>query len=166
MANGIIAGVFTIVGVVLGVLLEPVKAAFLNRAHVRQERADRCAALLEAVTLSSTWLITLNRQLRDESAGRKTSLEPAAYERVTAEFVAARQNMRKLVWLLRLSGPDDLAEAAEQVRSAESGLRELRQEPDDDDSGGRDGMPRAIRVARAQLDTALGSFTDVARRHI
>lgn len=50
MANGIIAGVFTIVGVVLGVLLEPVKAAFLNRARVRQERADCCAALLDAVT--------------------------------------------------------------------------------------------------------------------
>lgn len=93
--------------------------------------------------LSSTWLITLNRQLRDESAGRKTSLEPAAHERVTAVRCSAPEHA--LVWLLRLSGRTDLAEAAEQVRSAERGPRELRQEPDDDESDGRDGMPRAIR---------------------
>jgi hypothetical protein len=166
MADGIIAGVFTLAGVVIGVLLEPVKAAFATRARTRQERAERCAQLLEAVSRSGTWLISLNRQFRDQIAGRTPTLDSQAYERVVTEFVSARQDMRRLVWLLRLSGPDELAIAAQRLREAERKLRDRRDEPDDDQSDGRDAMPRAVRRAREELDAELGRFADTARRAI
>lgn len=164
MGNAIIAGIFTLAGVLVGVLLEPVKAAVARRALLRQERAERCAELIDAVTVASTWLITLNRQFRDELSGREPSLPAATYEIVRAEFIAARQTIRKTVWLLRLSGPDDLAAAAQRIREVEREVRSLRQTPDDDQSEGRDAVPRSLSAARDMLDAELARFVDVARR--
>jgi hypothetical protein len=56
--------------------------------------------------------------------------------------------------LLRLSGPEELANAAQQVWDTERKLRDLKKAPEDNVSAGRDGMPQTVSDAREELAAA------------
>jgi len=74
----VVAGSFGIGGVVLGVLLEPVKAIFARRVRARDERAERCARLIEAAVSARMYALGINRVHRFRSGGREVDEEWAA----------------------------------------------------------------------------------------
>lgn len=155
-----IAAVASLIGVTLGALLEPLKLNAARRAKLRQDRADRCGAFIEAAARARQHLVSLNVTHRQRKAGE--SADVTAYE---DEYYKARAEMRSLLGLLVMSGPDELVDAAKDVRKQDMELHHVRQEPDEGGKFDRSQLPPAVRTAVTALDRAIEDFALVARQH-
>jgi hypothetical protein len=161
----VIAAVASLVGVTLGALVEPVKLNAARRAKLRQDRADRCAGLIEAATRARKHIIDINvihrrRELdkeRETDAQREIEFEDGYY--------TARTDMRAFYGLLVMSGPDELVEQANLLRRKEMELHHTRWELDDSRKFDRKFLPTPVREASAAFDRAIEDFALVARKH-
>ncbi|MEV4145352.1 hypothetical protein AB0J40_16895 [Amycolatopsis sp. NPDC049691] len=154
-----IAAVASLVGVTLGALLEPLKLNAARRAKLRQNRADRCGQFIEAAARARQHLVSLNVLHRRRKNGE--AVEPADYE---DEYYKARAEMRSLLGLLVMSGPDELVDAAKDVRKKEMELHHVRHELDEGEFD-RSQLPPVVRHAVTAADRAIEEFALVARKH-
>ncbi|WP_410632163.1 hypothetical protein [Amycolatopsis sp. cmx-4-83] len=160
-----IAAVASLIGVTLGALVEPVKLNAARRAKLRQDRADRCAGLIEAAVRARQHNIDVNvthRRRKFEGDTEADAEREASYEDA---YYTARAQMRSSFGLLVMSGPDELVEQARALRKAEMGLHHVRFELDVDGKFNRLFVPPAMREATAALDRAIEEFALVARKH-
>jgi hypothetical protein len=165
MTPSLLTGLFTLGGVLIGVLLEPVKAMFAARTRRRQECADRCAQLIEAAAASRTLLMEIN-WLHRSGVLDSGALDERSAETI-AEYRAARRTIAQVAILLQMSGPDDLANAASAVRNADRSLRATRLTVEaNQEVEVRDAIPEAVREASAELEAEILRFAGVARRHV
>ncbi len=165
MWTSLITGVFTLVGVSLGVVLEPLRMSFAERARLRSEGADRCVRLVEAATLTRSLLLEINYLHRREGSGDISGVTNE--DEIFAQYRAARKDLKQVVMLLHLSGPDEVADAAEAVRRADRSLRATRFVTDLDHSPQqRDEVPVKVRSAADLLDQALLEFVKIGRKFI
>jgi hypothetical protein len=155
-----IAAVASLVGVTLGALLEPWKLNAARRAKLRQDRADRCGKFIEAAARARQHLVSLNVTHRQREHGEPVDV--AGYE---DGYYTARAEMRSLLGLLVMSGPDELVGAAENVRQKDMDLHHVRYEEDEGAKFDRLSLPSAVRNAVTELDRAIGEFALVARKH-
>lgn len=153
----IIAAIASLAGVTLGALLEPLKLNAARRAKLRQDRADRCGGFIEAAARARQHLVSLNVSHRQGAAERV-----AAYE---DEYYTTRAEMRSLLGLLVMSGPDELVGAAKDVRKKDMDLHHVRHAPDDGGEFTRVVLPTVVRDAVVALDRAIEEFALVARKH-
>jgi hypothetical protein len=164
VSAAVIAALASLAGVTLGALVEPVKLNAARRAKVRQDRADRCAGLIEAATRARKHIIDLNVLHRRREAGK--GLETDAQREIEFEdgYYTARTDMRAFYGLLVMSGPDELVEQAGVLRKKEMELHHTRFERE---AGEFDRMflPPPVREASADFDRAIEDFALVARKH-
>ncbi|WP_410675609.1 hypothetical protein [Amycolatopsis sp. cmx-4-68] len=154
----VIAAVASLVGVTLGALVEPLKLNAARRAKLRQDRADRCGKYIEAAARARQHLVSINVSHRQGADAERV----AGYE---DEYYTVRAEMRSLLGLLVMSGPDELVEAAREVRRKDMDLHHVRHEPDDGGEFTRVVLPTAVRDAVVELDRAIEEFALVARKH-
>nr|WP_225957943.1 hypothetical protein [Amycolatopsis lexingtonensis] len=160
-----IAAVASLIGVTLGALVEPVKLNAARRAKLRQDRADRCAGLIEAATRARKHIVDINvihrrRELDEEletDAQREIEFEDAYY--------TVRTEMRSFYGLLVMSGPDELVEQADELRRKEMELHQTRWELDTDGKFDQRFLPPPVRQASSAFDRAIEEFALVARKH-
>ncbi|EOD67768.1 hypothetical protein [Amycolatopsis vancoresmycina] len=157
LGAAVIAAVASLVGVTLGALVEPLKLNAARRAKVRQDRADRCGRYIEAGARARQHLVSINVSYRQKAAERVSGYED--------EYYTARAEMRSLLGLLVMSGPDELVEAAREVRRKDMDLHHVRHEPDDDGEFTKVVLPTPVRDAVVALDRAIEEFALVARKH-
>lgn len=159
MLTPLVAGVFALAGVLLGVFLEPVKARVAARTRLREERALRSAQLVEAATTARDAVLWLFRTVRTvappvpASAGLVAEAEQRYWD--------ARSDIKKALLLLRLVGPDELIAGAVAVAEADRVLRTLWFDRDPDARRSHSGEMSAV-LDRGRH--AFDAFTDVARR--
>jgi hypothetical protein len=164
MLTSLITGLFALAGVSLGVALEPVKALVAQRSKSRQERAERCARLVVAATSTRTLLIALNLRRRREAAG--VVAEEIDADEIVRQYRSSRADLRQAVALIQLSGPDDLAAAAEAVRGADRDLRAQRRVVDrTPHTLDEDALPPAVLDAAIHLDEEIRRFALKARKY-
>jgi len=156
----LLTGIFTLAGVTTGVLLEPLKAVFAARARARNDRADRCARLVEAAMTSRAISLELNRLNRQ--GGSQADIDAAV-----GQYRRARGEIRQVVATLHLYGPDNLATSADRLRSADRELRARRFDGDDADSLiDVDAWPTTVVAAAEKLERAVFAFTVDARKYM
>jgi hypothetical protein len=165
----IIAAIASLAGVTLGALLEPLKLNAARRAKLRQDRADRCAGLIEAATRARKHIVditVIHRRRSLEKLDEKTA-ETNAQREVEFEdaYYTARTDMRAFYGLLVMSGPDELVEQANLLRRKEMELHHTRWELDDSRKFDRKFLPTPVREASAAFDRAIEDFALVARKH-
>ncbi|MGM1061353.1 hypothetical protein [Saccharothrix sp. Mg75] len=160
-----ITGLFALGGVALGVMLEPVKALFAARARSRQERAERCARLVEAATTARSTLIRLNTLHRRRTLGADV-VEMAEEFEVENTYYTARNEIRQVSGLLDLSGPDELAAGARAVRQADRELGMVRFIAEDASTFERYTLPLTVRKAADAMEAEVRAFVDVARQYV
>ena len=165
VSAAIVAAVASLAGVTLGALVEPLKLNAARRAKIRQDRADRCAGLIEAATRARKHIIDINVIHRRRKLG--TELETDAQREIEFEdaYYMARTDMRAFYGLLVMSGPDVLVEQANLLRRKEMELHHTRWELDDDEKFDRRFLPTPVREASAAFDRAIEEFALVARKH-
>lgn len=160
-----ITGLFALGGVTLGVMLEPVKSLFAARARSRQERAERCARLVEAATTARSVLIRLNTLHRRRMLGAEVVEASEEFE-IENGYYSARNEIRQVVGLLDLSGPDELAACARAVREADRNLGKVRFKVEDAPTLDRYTLPPAVRKAADVMEAEVEAFVGVARRYV
>lgn len=163
MGTAVITGAFAIAGVLVGTLLEPVKLLIASRARTRNKRAEWCASFIQAAATVRHGLVQLNSVDRAKRAGE---FAPAA-EQVhawIAEINKAKDDLRSTAALLRLCGPDELADRAGQVVEADERLFRHGKDGDDGEHDLHVVPPMLLAAARA-LDVEVEGFAVVARRH-
>jgi hypothetical protein len=110
-------------------------------------------------------LLALNRIQRSRSAGALAGDIDA--DDIVRQYRAARAELRYLVPLLVLSGPDELAEAANAVIAADRDLRAQRFAVDPDPSKfDEDVYPAAIQKAEKRLQDEVMVFARRARKFV
>ncbi|MFI9386869.1 hypothetical protein [Kutzneria sp. NPDC052558] len=159
MLTPFIAGLFALAGVLLGVFLEPVKAKVAARTRLREDRASRCAELVEAATASREEVKWLLRTIReDEEPVPATAEMTAAAEQ---RYWQARSSLKKMVMLIRLIGPDRLIASAEAVSDTDRAVRKLWFGPRPAERRSHSAeIAETLRASRRALE----EFTDLARR--
>lgn len=163
MWNNVITGLFAIAGLVIGVLLEPLKGLFVARARNRQQRAEQAALVVTAATEAKHSAVELNAAFRHRMAGNRMNDEQEL--ELVRTYNRVRDDLRKAVGLLRLHGPDKLAEAGDSLREADEALFRLVQEPD---QGAHDlaKLPPKVLAAASAVDEQVTTFAKLARKHI
>ena len=164
ISAAIVAAVASLAGVTLGALVEPLKLNAARRAKLRQDRADRCAGLIEAAVRARQHIIDINvihrRRAKNASEGdeqRQNEYEDAYY--------SARAQMRSFFGLLVMSGPDELINQVRVLRKADMDLHHVRFELDSDGKFDRQVLPPIVRKATTALDSAIEQFAVVARKY-
>ncbi|MFI6094088.1 hypothetical protein ACIA8G_00940 [Lentzea sp. NPDC051213] len=159
----IIAALAALLGATLGALVEPLKLSAARRARIRQERLERSAELIEVANEARGLAIAVNRRHRGEQIGGGQD----DWTEIAERHHAARAKLRTITGVLRILGPDALADAAQRVHSADAELSVARfEEAPAPDDGRPLSIPPRILALRDALDTALTDFTDVARKHV
>jgi hypothetical protein len=119
----LLAGLFALAGVTLGVFLEPVKARVAAQARVREDRALRSAQLVEAATATRAallWLFRINR-----ITAPPTSTDDPETIHAEQQYWAARNELKKAVLLIQLVGPVKLITSAMAISDSDLELRKL-----------------------------------------
>ena len=169
VSAAVIAAVASLAGVTLGALVEPLKLNAARRAKLRQDRADRCAGMIEAATRARKYIIDINvvHRRRELEELDKEDDEANAQREIEFEdgYYTARTDIRAFYGLLVMSGPDELVEQANVLRKTETELHHTRWELDDDGKFVRMYLPTAVRQASAAFDQAIEDFALVARKH-
>ncbi|MGW5720610.1 hypothetical protein ACWEVP_30865 [Amycolatopsis sp. NPDC003865] len=160
-----IAAVASLIGVTLGALLEPLKLNAARRAKLRQDRADRCAGLIEAATRARKHIIDINVIHRRRALGEELETDAQREIEFDDAYYTARTDMRAFYGLLVMSGPDELVEQANLLRTKEMALHRTRWELDDDKKFDRRFLPTPVREASSAFDRAIEEFALVARKH-
>ena len=159
LGAAVVAAVASLAGVTLGALVEPLKLNAARRAKLRQDRADRCGRFIEAASRARQHLVSFNVSHRQGEAAAERA---AAYE---DEYYTTRAELRSLLGLLVMSGPDELVDAAKNVRKKDMDLHHVRREPDEGGAFDRLVLPPVVRDAVVALDRAIEEFALVARKH-
>jgi hypothetical protein len=136
-----------------------------ERARVRRDRADRCAAFIEAATTAREGLVELNllhRLLKLAPDDPRADPEKALAS--TDAYYQARASMRHVFGLLVMSGPDELVDLAKRVRTADMDLHSHRWELGEDNTFSR-GLPPQMLIAVRAFDDAVEAFARAARTH-
>lgn len=158
----LLTGLFTLVGVSLGALLEPVRAAAGHRARARQERIDRCTRLIEAAITTRSLLLEINYLHRRAEGGVLDGSTNTVFD----QYRAARSELKKVVALIQMTGPDDLANSAAAVREADRRLRATRMNFDaDSPSPDRDATPETVQQAANEFERTVTEFAVTARKY-
>jgi hypothetical protein len=165
MLTPLITGLFALGGVTLGVMLEPVKTMFAARARSRQERAERCARLVEAAATACSTLIRLNTLHRRRKLGTDVADASEEFE-IENVYYEARNEIRQVVGLLDLSGPDQLAAYARTVREADRVLGKVRFDVEDAPTFDRYILPPTVREAADAMEENVRAFVVVARLYV
>ncbi|KDN18470.1 hypothetical protein [Amycolatopsis rifamycinica] len=160
----IIAAIASLAGVTLGALLEPLKLNAARRAKLRQDRADRCAGLIEAATRARKHIVDTNVIHRRRKLAKALETDPQREIEFEDAYYTARTDMRAFYGLLVMSGPDELVEQANVLRRKEMELHHTRWELDDGKFDRRF-LPTPVREAGAAFDRAIEEFALVARKH-
>jgi hypothetical protein len=158
MEASIITGSFVLLGVGLGVALEPLRNAFAARARARAARVEHCVHLIESAMSSRALLLELNRRNRQ---GGDESMET-----LVEQYRSARRDLRHVTAVLQMFGPDDLVAAALRVREADRALRGTRFHRVDDGPQDPDHLPDSVRAAAELLEREVSAFAFTARRYI
>ena len=161
----LLSGLLALGGVVVGVALEPVRAAAARRAQSRMERTERCARLILTATSSRSLLLALNLANRRRAAGQ--SVNDIDGDEIIRQYRAARAELRQTVALFHLWGPPKLIDAAEAVLRADRALRSTRFVIGE--VGGEvaeDHSPAEVWHAAAALEAEIRRFAGVARNHV
>lgn len=157
-----VTGLFALGGTIVGVLLEPVKALFTSRARTRQVRSERCAEIIRTATLVDRDVRFLNFQYRSRAAGRPM-VSKEETEALVMSLYSARTDLRLAASLLRLHGPDKLADYAEKVIECERALYRVRDVPDEGPYQDAE-IPPALLTASQNLLDATKEFGALARK--
>ncbi|MEU0797005.1 hypothetical protein ABZ342_43680 [Amycolatopsis sp. NPDC005961] len=160
-----IAAVASLIGVTLGALLEPLKLNAARRAKLRQDRADRCAGLIEAATRARKHIIDINVVHRRRTLGEERETDAQREVEFEDGYYTARTEIRAFYGLLVMSGPDELVEQANLLRKKEMELHRTRWELDAGEKFDREFLPAPVRQASAAFDRAIEEFALVARKH-
>lgn len=160
-----IAAVASLIGVTLGALLEPLKLNAARRAKLRQDRADRCAGLIEAATRARKHIVDINVIHRRRALDEEAETDAQREIEFDDAYYTARTDMRTFYGLLVMSGPDELVAQADVLRKKETELHHTRWELDDDRKFDRRFLPTPVRKASAAFDRAIEEFALVARKH-
>ncbi|MEV0073267.1 MULTISPECIES: hypothetical protein [unclassified Amycolatopsis] len=161
----IIAAVASLAGVTLGAFVEPVKLRAARRARLLQDRADRCAGLIEAATRARQHVVDLNVIHRRQKLGEADEGDVAREAEYEDAYYTARAQMRAFYGLLVMSGPDDLVAQARKLRHKDMLLHHTRFELDAGGAFNRPVLPPPVAAAASDLDHAIEAFAAVARRH-
>lgn len=155
-------GLFTLAGLAVGVALEPLKTLFTAKARNRQQRAEQAAKVIQAASDAQHIGLQLNATYRHNAAGFKVASDQVN-EYITT-YNAARDDLRKAVAMLRLHGPDVLADEADKLRDADDAMFAVLQEPDD---GEHDigTPPKRLKQAADVAAAAVQRFAKLARKH-
>jgi hypothetical protein len=159
----VITGSFLLAGTILGAFLEPLRGLFTSRARTRQLRGERCATFIHAVTTSRHGIVEMNAVDRLRAAGGPEFNKVQVRDHIR-KVNEARAQVRETAALLRMFGPDELANQAEAVREAETALYRVIEEPTVDGADPREAPPKVAKAAEA-VDVALASFAVTARDH-
>jgi hypothetical protein len=165
LGAAVIAAVASLVGVTLGALVEPLKLNAARRAKQRQERADRCAGLIEAAVRARQYIIDLNVTYRRRKLTKETEADLAHEAGCEDAYYTARAKMRSFFGLLVMSGPEVLVEQARDLRRKEMDLHHVRFELDPGGKFDRIHLPPVVREATVAFDRAIEDFALVARKH-
>jgi hypothetical protein len=165
LGAAVIAAVASLVGVTLGALVEPLKLNAARRAKLRQDRADRCAGMIEAATRARKHIIDLNVLHRRRILDGETETDAEREIEFENGYYTARTDMRAFFGLLVMSGPDELVEQANVLRGKEMELHHTRFELDADETFTRMNLPEPVRQASGAFDRAIEEFALVARKH-
>ncbi|MGM1061352.1 hypothetical protein [Saccharothrix sp. Mg75] len=162
LAPALIAATAALGGVTVGALVEPLKLGAARRARVRDDRAARCAKLIEASMTCRARLLALNQAHRRAASG--VEVDATREEELVEAYRLARNELRQAVALLRLSGPDELVDAAMGVREAERALRGARFVGDDGERFDKDRPPKAVLDVAHTLEDVVHEFAATARK--
>jgi hypothetical protein len=168
LSAAVIAAVASLAGVTLGALVEPVKLRAARRARQRQDRADRCAGMIEAATRTRQHVVDLNVIHRRRTLGEDTEDTEADAQREAEyedSYYTARAQMRAFFGLLVMSGPDELVAQARMLLHNDMLLHHTRFELDAGGKFDRPFLPRPVAAAATELDRAIEEFAAVARQH-
>jgi hypothetical protein len=127
--------------------------------RLREERALRCAELVEAATTARDAMLWLFRTVR--TVAPPVAASAALVEEAEQRYWSARSDIKKALLLLRLVGPERLITVAEAVAEADRALRALwfDREPAARQPNSAE-MLDVVQAGRRAFD----EFTDVARR--
>jgi hypothetical protein len=166
LTAAIVAAIASLAGVTLGALVEPLKLNAARKAKLRQDRADRCAGLIEAVVRARQHIIDINVIHRRRTLKVDDS-EDVAKREVEYEdlYYTVRAQMRAFFGLIVMSGPDELVAQVRVLRDKEMRLHHTRFELDADGKFNRPILPPPVRAASVDLDRAIEEFAVVARRY-
>ena len=123
MVTPLVAGAFALAGVVLGVLLEPIRARVAARTRTREDRMLRCSQLVEAANAARAAILWLFRTSRIHPP--PISVTTAAIADAEQQYWQARNDLKKSVLLLRLIGPNELIDKSIAVSDSDLDLRRL-----------------------------------------
>jgi hypothetical protein len=165
VSAAIVAAVASLAGVTLGALVEPVKLNAARRAKLRQDRADRCAAMIEAATRARKHIIDLNVIHRRRTLGDEEETDAQRAVEFEDGYYTARTEMRTVYGLLIMTGPDELVEQAKLLRKAEEDLHRTRFELDVGGEFRRMQLPAPVREATLACGQAIEDFARVARKY-
>lgn len=165
LSAAIIAAVASLAGVTLGALVEPLKLNAARRAKLRQDRADRCAGLIEAAVRARQHIIDINVVHRRCKIGDALEGDEQRQNDYEDAYYTARAQMRSFFGLLVMSGPDELIDQVRVLRKADMDLHHVRFELDSDGKFDRNVLPQKVRKATTGLDLAIEDFAVVARKY-
>ena len=158
-----IAALAALGGVAVGVMLEPVRLAAARRAQVRQDRIERCVRLLELANDIRHQVLDISRIFH----GRRPAVDSPEWERwerLNLPLYQSRAQLRAVAGVLRIYGPSELAQGAESVRRAASGLSAARFAQGV--YGESDDLPASVLGVVEEFNGALDAFADVAARYV
>ena len=165
MSLSVITGLFTLAGVFLGVVLEPLKSRFVDQTNARALRGERCAQLIRAVTSTRSLLLAINLINRERE--QHPDKIHSDRDEVVRQYRTARRKIRENVALLHLSGPDPLAEAADALRRADRDLRAVRHVVGDEDGDiDPDVLPDPVQRAADFIEEETIRFARTASRYV
>jgi hypothetical protein len=158
-----VTGLFTIGGVAAGTVFEPAKNMFTSRARTRQARAERCASFIEAAEACSYYAVEFNAVHRATVAGSRIPAK-AQTDSWVEEANKARADVRRMKALLRMFGPDLLAEQAGKVFDATQVLSSFINE---NDAGPHVTTRLPVKVQEGQdaLSAEIDMFARIARKY-
>jgi hypothetical protein len=160
--TGLMSGLFAIGGIVTGVLMEPWKGLIAARTRNRQQRSEQAALVIRNASDSRHLVVELNAVYRVTKAGGRVSTEQQ--NELITRVNTVRDDIRKAAALLRLHGPDELADQADVVRAKDLALFSLIHETEDGEHAPAE-SPKRVQQAAEAVDDAVKTFAELARKH-
>jgi hypothetical protein len=154
----------TLLGVVVGGVLvpafEPIKLGAAHRAYLRKERLAQSVRLIQAARQAQQlWRESL--EPRVEGIRQAIEIDTDRPSGRGRELRAALNELRDATMLLKLYGPDFLADKAQAVTDAEDALIDRGVDGSASLSRLHEEMENRIR----EIDAAVDVFVDAARKH-
>jgi hypothetical protein len=162
----VIAAFAALSGVTIGALVEPLKLAAARRAHIHQERLERCAELVDLANRLRGMAVGINRSFRGEHPSAR-SPKAETWDQISQPYYEARARLRAVAGVLIIYGPADLADKAEAVRAADGAVAHVRFAAGQPPTDGRPiSIPVELKQALDWLDQKTLEFATSAARYV